>query len=226
MKIGAGDAAEDVRREAQVLAEWQASFLPGFVAFVDDDEPTLVREDLSEARFGIPVAEQGQELAGLMHTIGQIASLPVPAWLPQSTPEPPDPWRLVGVGPQAERFGLRPDSVELLRSASLTRWRHDAVVHGDLAPSNWCLAPRGWVFTDWAGTRVSDSRVDPVVAAVRLRAAGIKTDLDIPELAGVVALIAGFVVQELASDRLPEEARPSKEADANAACSWALDLLG
>jgi hypothetical protein len=45
----------------------------------------------------------------------------------------------------------------------------DRVVHGDLAPGNWCLtSTRRWKFVDWASAYRGNPIVDDVIASVRL----------------------------------------------------------
>jgi hypothetical protein len=44
LKVGRGEAADDVRHEGRVLQDLQAPMLPGFVGVVDAEVPALITE--------------------------------------------------------------------------------------------------------------------------------------------------------------------------------------
>jgi hypothetical protein len=228
VKIGYGQAADDVRHETRVLRALKSQILPDFVAALDAEVPFLITEDLSDARWDVP--SDASEVLSLMESIEGISLLDPPDWLPRASLSPPNPWKAIrDDGSMALRMGQDPSSwpglVRRLSDVRLQQWRHDAVVHGDLAPGNWCLSDRGWVFTDWATTRIADSRLDAVTAAIRLRAAGMQAEPHVEDLAGVVSLLAGFLLLELAEGAIPNRAVQSKESDAATALGWAIALL-
>jgi hypothetical protein len=227
VKVGHGDSADEVRHEARVLRWLHADFAPAIVGLVDTDVPVLICEDLGAARGNAPTSIA--ETDGLLEAIGRIAGVEPAAWLPRASPRPPDAWGPLADRPEvAVRLGQDPthwpELVSTMQAAQLHEWDCDSLVHGDLAYGNWCVTERGWVFTDWAATRLADSRLDLVIAAVRLRAAGLEVNLDLEDLPGMVTLIAGLLLRELTDPALPQKAVPSKQADAAAAYVWASTL--
>jgi hypothetical protein len=230
---GDHDAVEGNLNEAQVLANVRSPHLPALVS-VTDDGRVLVVEDLSDSDW---TPDTREELDGLWGAVAEIGSYVGPASLWQSFQgSGRDTWSdvlsderfapAIGIDPRwLDRYGS-----SLAELSAQADTRGDRLVHGDLAPGNWCHSIQGgWRFVDWASAHRGNPVANDVIASIRLTrlrdtpTCSLRTRHD-PAL---VAFMAGRFASELL-DRdwsdAPPDARTQRIADIRAAIVLSADL--
>ena len=221
------------RKEATVLGAVTSRHLPSLIGAFDD-ERILVVEDLRVADW----TTCPSRLDELWEAIEEIGSHAGPDALWQSYQgSGRDSWSAVGSDARfSEAVGLEPSWLgrhltELAAASQQADTSGDRLLHGDLAPGNWCYDMAGtWRFVDWAAAHRGNSIIDEVIASVRLtrlfgspvRSSNVA---DHPEL---VAFIGGRLANELLDvDWMvaPPQARRDRVADVRSSLVLSADLL-
>jgi hypothetical protein len=229
------DGIASNRVERIVLGTIDSPHLPSLMG-MSDDAAVLITEDLSAADWtpDVPVAE-----ASFWPAAAAIGALQAPAELPASFQGAGrDPWRNVL---RDERFpaaaGLPASWLEahgatLSAVAMRADTSGDRLVHGDLAPGNWCRDDDGrWRFVDWASAHRGNPLVDDAIAAIRLTRIGgaVRMSKRLQERPEIAVLVAGRFAAELLDvdwTGAPEVARDDRVGDIRAGIALSANVLG
>jgi hypothetical protein len=222
------------RNEAIVLDSVRSRHLPSFIGIFDDGR-LLVIEDLGTADWS-PLPLRIDEL---WDAIGDVGTHAGPPSLWQSFQgSGRDTWAAVV---SDDRFGsavgLEPGWMEryesiLTAASQQADTSGDQLVHGDLAPGNWCRDAAGtWRFVDWASAYRGNPAVDEVIASVRLtRLTGSpRSSTNVGEHPELAAFIAGRFASELLDvdwTGAPLHARSHRIADIQSGLSLTAHLMG
>ena len=221
------------RTEAAVLAANASPRLARFEA-ISHDGSVLITEDLSgcdwEPGLGDP--------ARLSDAIGEIAELNAADELFVSFQgSGRNPWGdVLGDDRFAPAVGVHPAWLdrhgEALAAAALAAdTSGDRLLHGDLAPGNWCRDPAvGWRFVDWASAHRGNPCVDHAIASIRLTRELGRPCATVPlrQHPDLAAFIAGRFATELLDvdwSGAPSQARVDRMADIRAGLALAAHLL-
>ena len=221
------------RTELIVLRGVACPHLPVLVA-ASDDATMIVVEDLADAVWS---PRPLPELDGFWEAVAAVGVLAAPPSLPL---RPQGSGRDAWSGPLAdarlpaalgvsaawfERHGAA--LVDASTSADTTG---EQLVHGDLAPGNWCRDRSGtWRFVDWAAAARGHPLIDDAIASIRL--CRLDGETRSPRLASrpdIVTLVAGRFAAELLGvdwSDAPPSARADRVADIRAGLRLAAQLL-
>lgn len=234
VKVATDDeSAEGNRTEALVLKTAASDPMPRLIG-VSDDGAILATDDLSHADWSVQNFD-----ADFWGTVATIGSLQAPDTLHRSYQGDGREWwsivaaddrfaPAVGLDPQWFHAAL-PKLIDASRAADTTG---SQLVHGDLAPGNWCRdTGSAWRFVDWGSAHLGNPIVDDAIAAVRVtRELSTPTWSprlhDHPEFA---AFIGGRFAAELLDvdwGTAPDRARTERIHDIRASCRLASALLG
>jgi hypothetical protein len=164
------DTTAGNRNEAIVLTSVSSAHLPAFIGIFDDGR-FLVTEDLGTADWSTPL-QSGE----LFAAIAEIGALTGPLQLRQSFQGAGrDTWHGVLIdGRFAPTVGVKREWIDrhghvLCDASSRADTSGGQLLHGDLAPGNWCLDSVGvWRFVDWASAYRGNPIVDEAIASIRL----------------------------------------------------------
>jgi hypothetical protein len=223
-----------LHNEFRVYGEVSAPWLPelyGYRAGDDDLASVLVIEDLSQARWGIPLDVHDAELLrDALHALADVKALtgmrPMELqhqWRILAT----NPWTVTASGLVDEAWMSRclPDLVEAESSIDLAG---DDLVHGDLFLQNWCRNDRGAVIVDWAFPWRGNGSFCLAWGEAGVRAAGGPSGVVLPPGGSSwAAFVAGQIVWFLLDHDRPVHPRlgESERREAFAALCWATDEL-
>ena len=195
------DAAPWLHSEARVYREVSARWLPelfGYRAGGDDVASVLVIEDLSRARWGVPLDVHDAELLrDALHALTEVKALtglPGVELQRQWGEFAEDPWAVTASGLVDETWLSRclPD---LVAAESAVEVAGDGLVHRDLFLQNWCRAARGAVIVDWARPWRGNGDLCVAWGEAGVRAAGGPGGVVLPPgCASWAAYVAGQIV--------------------------------
>ena len=235
VKAALGSAAEPwLHSEARVYAEVSAPWLPelfGYRPGDDDVASVLVIEDLSMARWGIPVDVHDAELLRdallALTDVGALAGLPPVEGRRQWEIFAKDPRAVIASGLVDDAWLTRglPD---LVAAESAVDLAGGGLVHGDLFLQNWCRADRGAVIVDWAHPWRGNGDLCVAWGEAGVRAAGGPAGVVLPPgSASWAAYVAGQIVWFLLDHDGPVHPRlaETERREAFASLCWAADEL-
>jgi hypothetical protein len=161
--------ARGLRREAEVYAHLTGSFMPGLVAFEDDDvHPVLVLEDLSDADWE-PRWEPAR-VAAVRAALAELASsTPPPNTRPirEAYPELFGSWARIAADPEPflstgmrSRDWLTAALPVLRASADAAPVDGDALIHLDVRSDNLCFRGSQVLLVDWNWSCLSAADFD------------------------------------------------------------------
>ncbi|HEX3773830.1 MAG TPA: phosphotransferase [Polyangiaceae bacterium] len=225
VKVGTTPMTADaLRSEARRYAALHASFMPNFIGFEDDSEqPLLVLEDLSSARW--PPPWQSGDVARLAETLGRVAKTrPLPSDLPslaaefsgaaghgadqfgwQEVERDSGPFLSLGLCSSAWLFNALPRLLEAERSAVLDG---DDLVHGDVRSDNLCFSADRLVLVDWNMASRGNAAFDLAFAAPSIRLEGGPLPEEIVGRdAGLAAIVSGFFAARAGLEFIPDAPR-------------------
>jgi hypothetical protein len=215
----------------QVSAGWLPEFF-GYRAGDDDLASVLVIEDLSRARWGVPLEVQDVEL--LRDALLALADVMAPAGLPAL--ELRHQWRALARDPSVlGATGLADEAwfsrclPDLIGAEAMIDVTGDRLVHGDLFLQNWCRVDRGAVIVDWAHPWRGNAHFSLAWGEAGVRAAGGPGGVVVPPgCASWAVFIAGQIAWELVDHRALVHPRlaESERREAYASLCWAADELG
>jgi hypothetical protein len=222
--------ANEARVYQQVTAPWLPDFF-GYRPGGDEAASVLVIEDLSWARWGVPLEVHDVEL--LRHALLALAEVKAPAGLPAMQPR--HRWRALATEPSAltasglvDRNWFSRCAPELISAEATIDVAGDQLVHGDLFVQNWCRADRGAIIVDWAHPWRGNGHFSLAWGEVGVRAAGGPGGVVVsPGCASWAAYVAGQIVWELVDHRglVHPRLAESERREAYASLCWAADEL-
>ncbi len=220
------------RVEARVLRAAKGALTPELIA-VSDDATVLVTEDLSAADW-MPRDFSGE----FWSAVGSVSSLEGPDDLFQAHQGSGREWwsQVMADRRFAQAMGVDAGWLALvgpsLIEASLAAdTRGNRLLHGDLAPGNWCYqAAPGWRFVDWASAHRGNPLVDDAIASVRVtRVLGtVAVSPRVEDRPEFLALVGGRLASELLDvdwSAAPARARSDRIEDIRASLLLASSLL-
>lgn len=229
---------DGVVREQRILDAVRASCMPTLLGWLDDEETqlrVLVTEDLSAARWGVPVTEADADaLAGALAQLGALVvdadALGLgPCW-------PSAQWASIAADPAPIAATGLADLAWIERQAPLLAALDSTIdttgtqlVHCDMWRQNWCVAPRGAVIIDWPGCAVGNVDLSRAWAEAGVRATGGPPGRVMPAgEAAWAAWMAGLAARFLAEHPDPPRERllETERREALATLAWACDEAG
>ena len=227
------ESAVGNRTEAMVMRANTSDRIARFEA-ISEDGYVLITEDLSQCDWRPSLDDPG----ALFDAIAEIGDMIAPDDLLSSFQgSGRDPWPQVLADPRfasavgIESAWLAAHGEELSVASLAADTSGDGLVHGDLAPGNWCLGrTSGWRFVDWASAHRGNPLVDEAIAAIRLtRATGRpRPSLRLRDRPEMASLIAGRFASELLDvdwAGAPPQARVDRVADIRAGLTMLAELL-
>lgn len=227
------EVREGIRVEALALSGAVPS-MPELLA-VADDFSLLVTEDLSDHDWSSP----DEDLEAFWTAVAALGSFTPPAELHQAHQGAGrDPWTEVLADPRfafatgLDAKWLDASASQLVSSALAADTSGDTLLHGDLAPGNWCRRPDGaWRFVDWAGAFRGSPLLDDATAAMRLTRVRRRPTASSRLIANpaILSLVVGRASRELLNlswTTSPPTARSDRIADVHAGLTVIADLLG
>jgi hypothetical protein len=227
-----------LRAEHAIYSQVDGSFLPGLVAFLDDEPPILVLEDLSDA-YWPPPWRQG-DVEAVCDALTAIGSIRPPecvpsavddrGWLGVGWPEvEADPKPFLGLGLCSPEW--LDSALPVLRAASeQAPLAGDALVHLDVRSDNICISGSRAVLVDWNLCRVGNPRLDLAFWLPSLQAEGgpAPEELLPHGAAELAALVAGFFAARAGLPPPPTapRVRVVQLAQLHVALPWAARALG
>ena len=222
------------RNEAAVLTLVSSRHLPSFTGLFDDGR-VLVIEDLTSANWSVTP----DRIDELWAAITEIGSHQGPDMLRQSYQgSGRDTWAAVT---SDDRFSpavgltagwMLRHGPTLAAASQQADTSGNRLIHGDLAPGNWCYDAAGtWRLVDWASAFRGNPIVDEVIAAIRLTRllrfpVCSANATEHPEL---VAFVGGRFASELLDvdwSIAPPQARSDRIADIQWSLTLGAHLLG
>jgi Ser/Thr protein kinase RdoA (MazF antagonist) len=191
-----------LRREHEVYASLEGSFIPGLLAFDDDGEyPLLVIEDLSHADW---TPRWTTERVSLVRTaLDELHSAPAPpnthpvretypSWFGRwhIVKADPEPFLSLGLRSRAWLEDRLPAIIDAAEAAPLDG---DAVTHLDVRSDNLCTLEGRAVFVDWNFVSLAAPELDLAAWACSLALEnGPPPWMLLPDGAGFAALLSGI----------------------------------
>lgn len=216
--------------EHQVYSCVRAPFLPHEIGYETNGSiRVLVTEDLSSARWGIPLDDNDASMLG--DALGQIGLVAPPAGLPALPVQRQwqHPIERIAAWGLASHAWLERHLPPLSEAAQRADPTGSQLVHADVFVQNWCRAERGAVLVDWAGCGIGNVMVSRAWGEAGVRAAGGPAGIVVehgraPEWA---AWIAGQFVDNHLGHTMPapERLAETERREAIAALAWACDEL-
>jgi hypothetical protein len=145
-----------LRDEYRIYAAVEATFLPRFIGWIDDDLPALVLEDLSHAHWPPPWSERNA--ASVVAALGEVAATPSPPGLGSAEDrrkdlagwtlvrDDPDPFLGLGLCSRAWLDAALPDLVAAEQACVLGG---EALLHFDVRSDNVCFDGERTLLVDW-----------------------------------------------------------------------------
>jgi hypothetical protein len=190
-----------LRREHEVYASLEGTFIPKLVGFDDDGErPLLAIEDLSDADW--TVRWDDERVAAVCSALRELASSAAPPntsrvreifadlfgrW--QVVAADPEPFLSAGLRDRAWLDRSLPAILEAVDGAPVDG---DDVCHFDVRSDNLCFRDGGAVLVDWNWLSLASTDVDLAAWLPSLRVEGGPQPWDVlPDAGGLAAFIAG-----------------------------------
>jgi hypothetical protein len=239
-KIAAFDyTAEWLRREYEAYAAFAGErFLPEMLGWDDDGEhPTLVIEDLSDARW--PPPWDAALIEGVVETLGTLrnhaappGALDMATWRRDLTSWPAiadDPDPIVALGLCTAEWlaqALRPMQI----AEDAAPLEGGDTLHMDVRSDNLCLRDGRILFVDWNWVTVGNAAFDVAVWLPSLEADGGPSPEEVVADVhpGFAAMTAGYYLSHATLPTIPQapHVRGLQLAQARTALPWAARLLG
>ena len=229
-------AAESLRDEHRVYSELEATFLPRFLGWHDDERTLLALEDLSDAHW--PPPWQPGQVEQVLATLERVAATPAPPGLPtlENLRERLNGWELVAEDPgPILSTGLvtrewLDSALPTLREAGATcDLSGDALLHLDVRSDNLCFRDDRVFIVDWNIACIGNALMDVVFWLPSLRLeGGPEPWAVVPDTGGLAALSAGYFASRagLPTPETAPRVRPFQRAQAEVALPWAATELG
>jgi hypothetical protein len=174
------ETAAWLRAEHRIYANVDGSFLPGLLAWIDDEEhPVLVLDDLSEAVW--PPPWTGKQVSRVLETLREVAATAPPPGLDSLASlrdyltgwpvvaEDPSPFISLGL---CSEDWLKRALPELIAAESAFVLAGDELVHFDVRSDNICFADERTLLVDWNGAVVGNPVIDVAAWLPSLHAEG------------------------------------------------------
>ncbi|MCO5216569.1 MAG: aminoglycoside phosphotransferase family protein [Thermomicrobiales bacterium] len=156
-------------------------FGPDIIAWLEDDFPILITEDLSAGYWPAGTGEtrwRDGDMAAVMDTLAQLRIVPGDDRL-NRLPEPPLVWNDLLLNPVLADSGLCSSQwlarygADILAAEQSPLGSATSLVHGDVRSDNLCLYPNGQVrFVDWSHAGIGHPYHDLVALLPTLRLEG------------------------------------------------------
>jgi len=222
-----------IRREHEVYAALDGTFMPALLGFDDDGErATLVLEDLSGADW--TVRWDDARIGAVREAVAGLGECAAPPGTPRGRDAFSDfwdRWRVVEADPGPFlSLGLRDGAwleralPVLLEAVSDDVGAGDRVCHMDLRSDNMCFRDGRAILVDWNWTCLADPRLDLAGWAPSLHCEGGPPPWEILEGAGALAALVGGVWAAIAG-LPPQPTAPNVRALQRRQLAVALDWI-
>ena len=228
-----------LREEQCVYATLEAPFLARLLAWLDEDPPVLVLEDLSHAHW--PPPWRAGDVDAVKAALAAVAATAPPSCTPtvfeRWVPAFRDNWRAVADDPApflstglADARWLERGLPTLVAAADDLEWEGDALLHFDVRSDNVCIRDGQALLVDWNGACVGNPVLDLAFWAPSLHAeGGPAPEQLVPDApAAAAAAVAGYFASRAG---LPPPATAPRVREVQlrqlaTALPWAARLLG
>jgi hypothetical protein len=233
-----GTTSEWLRAERGIYSQVDGSFLPGLVAFLDDEPPILVLEELTDAYW--PPPWRPGDVEAVCEALTTLASIRPPEGVPSAVHDrggfgvgwaevEADPKQFLGLGLCSPEW--LHSALPVLRAASeQAPLAGNALLHLDVRSDNICIASGRAVLVDWNLCRVGNPRLDLAFWLPSLQAEGgpAPEELLPHGAAELAALVAGFFAARAGLPPPPTapRVRVVQLAQLRVALPWAARALG
>jgi phosphotransferase family enzyme len=225
-----------LRQESVAYRALRAPFVPGFIAFEDDDAaPLLIIEDLAAARWPPPwdatlVADVAAAIEAMHRTPADLTAraelhLDISGgWAKVAT----DPGPFLALGGASEAW-LDSALPTLVAAEAACQLEGDALCHFDLRSDNICRAPGGVKFVDWSAACLGNPLVDLGGWLPSLQyEGGPAPEAIIGHAPEVAAWVSGYFAARAGLANIPDApfVRRVQREQLSTALPWAIRALG